>query len=218
MDFQMRNTTFISSMVLSVACVSAANAGVVDPFTVASSATDDAGGTPTVTPITGGLWDTRVTYVHYRPTWATASMIVDAVSNAATFQVTRVGAANTSTYQTAALEYFNVAGVTDVSNFTSLTFNYTSTFSSLVFKIDLGGKIATKTISASAGGTFTLNASELVASDDPADYMNLSFRQSASNASGTFTLTNLVANGIPAPGAIALLGAAGLIGGRRRRA
>jgi hypothetical protein len=144
-------------------------------------------------------------------------MIVDADSNAATFQVTRVGAANASTYQYAQLEYYNEVGVTDVSNFTSLTFNYTSTFSSWEFFIDLGGKIATKTISASAGGTFTLNASELTVDGAPGEYMNLAFRQSNSNASGTFTLTNLVANGIPAPGAIALLGAAGLIGARRRR-
>jgi hypothetical protein len=43
------------------------------------------------------------------------------------------------------------------------------------------------------------------------------FRQ-GSNASGTLTVTNLSANGVPAPGAIALLGAAGLIGARRRRA
>ena len=50
--------------------------------------------------------------------------------------------------------------------------------------------------------------------------VNIEFIRSGSNASGSLTITNLVANGasIPAPGAIALLGAAGLIGGRRRRA
>jgi hypothetical protein len=219
MDFHMRNTTFISSVVLAVACVSAANAGVVDPFTVASSATDGSGEV-TVTPITGGLWDTRYTSVSYRTNItnrATASMVVDASTNAATFTVTRVNAANFQNDQSGALEYDNNAGITDVSNFTSLTFNYTSTFAALLFEIDLGGKIATKTISASAGGTFTLLASELSAGGSPGGYMNLVFRQDNSNASGTFTMTNLVANGIPAPGAIALLGAAGLIGARRRR-
>jgi len=218
----MRNTTFISSMVLSVACVSAANAGVVDPFTVASSATVDSD--TTVTLITGGLWDTRYTTVEYRtdpgvgPNKATASLVVDAFTNAATFTVTRVGGASNTHDQRGALEYDNNAGVTDVSNFTSLTFNYTSTFSALLIEIDLGGKIASKTISASAGGTFTLLASELTVDGDPGSYLNLVFRRDNSNASGTFTMTNLVANGIPAPGAIALLGAAGLIGGRRRRA
>ena len=217
----MRTQTFISSMVLSVACVSAANAAVVDPFTVASSATDG-NGTVTETPITGGLWDTRYSRVEYRTNVtnrATASLVVDASTNAATFTVTRVGLANNQNDQSGALEYDNNAGVTDVSNFTSLTFNYTSTFSALLFEIDLGGKIATKTISASAGGTFTLLASELVASGDPSGYMNLVFRQDNSNASGTFTMTNLVANGIsvPAPGAAALIGLAGLVASRRRR-
>jgi hypothetical protein len=216
MDFHMRNTTFISSMVLSVACVSAANAGVVDPFTVGSSATDS-NGDYVETPITGGLWDTRATSVFYKTFNASASLVVDASTNAVTFEVTRVGSANTSNNQNAALEYFNYAGVTDISNFTSLTFNYTSTFSSLRLDINLGGKEANnKTISASAGGTFTLTAAELVGAFN-GDYLNLAFTRASSNASGTFTLTNLVANGIPAPGAIALLGAAGLIGARRRR-
>ena len=216
MDFHMRNTTFISSMVLSVACVSAANAGVVDPFTVASSATDGAG-TVTETPITGGLWDTRYTSVQYRTNItnrATASLVVDASTNAATFTVTRVNAASSQSDQRGELAY--EGGTPDVSNFTSLTFNYTSTFSALQFDIDLGGKTATKTISASAGGTFTLTAAELNGAFN-GSYMNLLFTQNNSNATNTFTMTNLVANGIPAPGAVALLGAAGLIGARRRR-
>jgi MYXO-CTERM domain-containing protein len=115
-----------------------------------------------------------------------------------------------------ALEY---EGATDVSNFTSLTFNYTSTFAALLFEIDLGGKIATKTISASAGGTFTLTAAELTGAFNGQGYMNLVFTQNNSNASNTFTMTNLVANGIsvPAPGAAALIGLAGLVASRRRR-
>ena len=214
----MRTQTFISSMVLSVACVSAANAAVVDPFTVASSATDG-NGTVTETPITGGLWDTRYSRVEYRTNVtnrATASLVVDASTNAATFTVTRVNAANNQNDQSGALEY---DGTTDVSNFTSLTFNYTSTFSALLFEIDLGGKTATKTISASAGGTFTLTAAELNEAFNGVSYMNLVFRQDNSNANGTFTMTNLVANGIsiPAPGAAALIGLAGLVASRRRR-
>ena len=214
----MRTQTFISSMVLSVACVSAANAAVVDPFTVASSDTDGAG-TQTQTPITGGLWDTRYSKVDYRTNItnrATASLVVDASTNAATFTVTRVGLANNQNDQSCELAY---EGTTDVSNFTSLTFNYTSTFSALLFEIDLGGKTATKTISASAGGTFTLTAAELNEAFNGVSYMNLVFRQDNSNANGTFTMTNLVANGIsiPAPGAAALIGLAGLVATRRRR-
>ena len=215
MDFHMRNTTFISSMVLSVACVSAANAGVVDPFTVGSTVTDP-DGIAVETSITGGLWDSRATSVLVNPTKTSASIDVNATTNALTFAVTRL-VANTQSQQ-AEINYNNVAAAANnLSNFTSLTFDYSSTFASLLLYIDLGGKIATKTISASAGGTFTLNANELGGAFT-GDYLILQFNRYNSNASGSFTMTNLVANGIPAPGAIALLGAAGLVGGRRRRA
>jgi hypothetical protein len=132
-----------------------------------------------------------------------------------TCQITRVGNPNTSNGQNFALEYFNTAGVTDVSNFTSLTFDYSSTFSSLRLDIDLGGKSVTKTLSQTSGGTFTLNASELNGEFN-GDYLNLQFTRFNSNASGTFTMTNLVANGVPAPGAAALVGLAGLMARRRR--
>jgi MYXO-CTERM domain-containing protein len=49
--------------------------------------------------------------------------------------------------------------------------------------------------------------------------LTIEFVRSGSNASGSLTITNLVANGasIPAPGAAALIGLAGLVGSRRRR-
>ena len=200
-------------MVLSVACVSAANAGVVDPFTVGSTVTDP-DGIAVETSITGGLWDTRYTSVLVNPTKTSASIDVNATTNALTFAVTRLSASNQS--QQAEIQYNNVtAAANNLSNFTSLTFDYSSTFSSLSLYIDLGGKVVTKTL-ASAGSTFTLNANELGGAFT-GDYLILQFTRSNSNASGSFTMTNLVANGIPAPGAVALLGAAGLIGGRRRR-
>ncbi len=214
---KMRNNLLVglSSALAAVAVAGSAMAAVVDPFTVASSATNG-NGTYVETPITGGLWDTRSTNVFYKSFNAAVSLVVDASTNAVTFAITRVGNPNSSNNQNAALEYFNYAGVTDLSNFTSLTFNYTSTFSSLRLDINLGGKEAiNKTISASAGGTFTLTAAELVGAFN-GDYLNLAFTQERSNASGTFTMTNLVANGVPAPGAAALVGLAGLMARRRR--
>ena len=202
-------------MVLSVACVSAANAGVVDPFTVGSTVTDP-DGIAVETSITGGLWDTRATSVLVNPTKTSASIDVNATTNALTFAVTPLSANNQS--QQAEISYFNVAAAANnLSNFTSLTFDYSSTFASLLLYIDLGGKVVTKTLTSSAGSTFTLNANELGGAFT-GDYLILQFNRYNSNANGTFTMTNLVANGIPAPGAIALLGAAGLVGGRRRRA
>ena len=212
----MRNNLLLglSSVVATVAVAGSAMAAVVDPFTVASSATDG-NGTSVETPITGGLWDTRATSVFYKSFNAAVSLVVDSSTNAVTCQITRVGNPNTSNGQNFALEYFNTAGVTDVSNFTSLTFDYSSTFSSLRLDIDLGGKSVTKTLSQTSGGTFTLNASELNGEFN-GDYLNLQFTRFNSNASGTFTMTNLVANGVPAPGAAALVGLAGLMARRRR--
>ena len=51
----MRNKTLISSMVLSVACVSAANAGVVDPFTTTQTPPPYG----TFVDITGGIFNQR---------------------------------------------------------------------------------------------------------------------------------------------------------------
>ena len=55
----MRTQTFISSMVLSVACVSAANAGVVDPFTAAQTAIGTTAALANFMDITGGLFEQR---------------------------------------------------------------------------------------------------------------------------------------------------------------
>ena len=216
MDFHMRNTTFISSMVLSVACVSAANAGVVDPFTEGSTVSNPDGNF-VETPITGGLWDTRSTYVAYTTSNASVSLVVNAITNAATATINQVGTTSTSRSQEFAIEYLNYAGATDVSNFTSLTFDYTSTMA-LTLAVNVGGKTVYNLALAAAvgGGTFSMNASVLSGTVD-GSYLNLLFSRLNSNASGSFTMTNLVANGIPAPGAVALLGAAGLIGARRRR-
>ncbi len=179
------------------------------------SSTPDGNGTDVETSITGGLWDTRATSVIVNPTKTSASLDVNAITNALTFAVTRI-VSNTQS-QSAQVQYYNLtATANNLSNFTSLTFDYSSTFASLEVYIDLGGKIATKTLS-SAGTTFTLNANELGGASFTGDNLIIQFIRRNSNANGSFTMTNLVANGIPAPGAIALLGAAGLIGARRRR-
>ena len=70
MEFQMRNKTFISSMVLSVACVSAANAAVtpgfvsIDDFQIASTANGSATWNDVLTDDFGayGAAEERMTY------------------------------------------------------------------------------------------------------------------------------------------------------------
>jgi len=232
---QMRNKAFISSMVLSVACVSAANATVVydtiDPFTTpasASASTSTSSGAVNSV-LTGTLWEARSIQTRTSSTSrATTTMTIG--SGSMVFGVTQVGSANTaiSTNQKASLDYYTPVGsesYPDFTNFTSLDFNYVSTLAgNLKCKIrlsDAGNFEVEKTISVGSGlmsftladfGGITMNAEAM-------GPLFIEFVRSGSNAAGSLTITNLVANGasIPAPGALALLGAAGLVGARRRR-
>jgi MYXO-CTERM domain-containing protein len=236
----MHNTTFISSMVLSVACVSAANATVVyntiDPFTEsASTNTVNAvtGVNSTLSPsvsslLTGTLWDVRSIRARTTHT-ARASASVSIGSSSAVFGVTQVGALNTQTLtqQNGYLDYFTAnSQYPDFTNFTSLDFNYTSNFTgTLECRVSLTDAVnypVVKTMSVGSGSmSFTLaDFGGIALNQEAMGPLTIEFRRSGSNASGSLTITNLVANGasIPAPGALALLGAAGLVGARRRRA
>jgi MYXO-CTERM domain-containing protein len=143
------------------------------------------------------------------------------------FGVTQVGSASTAVnnVQRANLDYNSIDQFPDFTNFTSLDFNYVSTLTGnlkcIIRFADAANWAVEKTMSGSSGlmsftladfGGITMNAEAM-------GPVSIEFVRSGSNASGSLTITNLVANGasIPAPGAIALLGAAGLIGGRRRR-
>jgi MYXO-CTERM domain-containing protein len=144
------------------------------------------------------------------------------------FGVTQVGSASTAVnnVQRASLDYNSIDQFPDFTNFTSLDFNYVSTLTGnlkcIIRLSDAANWAVEKTMSGSSGlmsftladfGGITMNAEAM-------GPVSIEFVRSGSNASGSLTITNLVANGasIPAPGAIALLGAAGLVGARRRRA
>ena len=230
----MRFNSLVPSMVLSVACVSAANATVVyntiDPFTTpasASASTSTLSGSVN-TDLTGTLWNlrsisTRTTSISRATTTATIG------SGSMVFGVTQVGSASTAVnnVQRASLDYNSIDQFPDFTNFTSLDFNYVSTLTGnlkcIIRLSDAANWAVEKTMSGSSGlMSFTLADFGGI---DPlniaaAGPVSIEFVRSGSNASGSLTITHLVANGasIPAPGAIALLGAAGLVGGRRRRA
>jgi hypothetical protein len=228
----MRNKTFFSSVVLSVACVSVANAAVVydtiDPFTDAasdSSATAPNGVTST---LTGSIYESR--FMRTRTSSSASSSSITIGSGSMVFGVTRVGAASTSSgvNQTAEFDYFPdyTNGLyPNFTNFTSITFNFASNFDGILkckisFFDAVNGPVEKTMTGASGSMTFSLADFGGFGENTAAmDAMNITFTRSGSNASGSLTITNLVANGasIPAPGAIALLGAAGLVGSRRRR-
>ena len=232
-DFQMRNTTFISSMVLSVACVSAANAAVVydtiDPFTEPASATTGTGVSSgyVASVLTGTLWDGRsIRTTTTSASRASASMTIG--SGSAVFGVTKEGSTNTqnSTQQKGFLDYYSTIGdgpYPDFTLFTSLDFNYVSTLDgTLKCRIELmdAGNVVEKTMGASGLMSFTMaDFGGIPLNIEAMGNLTIEFIRTGSNASGSLTITNLVANGasIPAPGAAALIGLAGLVGSRRRR-
>ena len=228
----MRNTAFISSMVLSVACVSAANATVVyntiDPFTTTTSPATVTNATSgyTYSTLSGTLWDNRaIKTLTSSSARATTAMTIGAGSML--FSVTRVGTANTATgtYQKALLDYDTLIGqYPDFTNFTSFDFNYVSDLAGdlkCTITFAGAGNAVEKTMSGASGlMSFTLADFGGIDLTNTGGPLNIEFNRSGSNASGSLTITNLVATGasIPAPGAVALLGAAGLMGARRRRA
>ena len=229
----MRTQTFISSMVLSVACVSAANAAVVydtiDPFTEPASATTGSGTSSgnVDSVLTGTLWDYRaIKTMTNSSTRATTAMTIGAGSML--FSVTRVGTANTATgtNQKALLDYDTLIGqYPDFTNFTSFDFNYVSDLAGVLKCIirlsDAGNWAVEKTMSGASGSmSFTLaDFGGITMNQEAMGPLTIEFVRSGSNASGSLTITNLVANGasIPAPGAAALIGLAGMVAGRRRR-
>ena len=229
----MRNTTFISSMVgiaAAVAVAGSATAGVVDPFTNTSSVSNGVNNTyaSAISAVTGGLWDTRTINASTLNT-SNATTQVSVSGGSSVLAVTRVGSAVTSgTSQKGKLVYTMSGGAgPDFTNFTSLQFDYSSTLGgSIGVRVYLAGMTSGSFFQsslASASGTLTFNAADFAL--DPllagnVSTLTIEFFRTGSNATGALTVSNLVANGavIPAPGAIALLGAAGLIGTRRRRA
>jgi hypothetical protein len=203
MEFQMRNKTFISSMVLSVACISAANAGVVD--TLANSQTTY----NTFTGITGGLFNQRQLIKSGGGSGSVASGSMNFVPNSANMPAFGLG------YEQADGSSIDLSGVTSMSF--SITVGGGAYNLFWVIKDSTGKAIDYEVTGVSSGiVTFTFPGS----GDPGFNYasvteMQVTFGQGSSS---TGVLSNFNFTAVPAPGALALLGAAGLIGARRRRA
>ena len=268
----MRNSTFISSMVLSVACVSAANASVtppgfvsIDDFQISSTAdgsvNPSAGGAFTDAPGAYGAAGLRQTYGGGRnnggttgQAWATTAI----GSGAMTMSYGGV-AASVSTgsqdYKWVNKSSWNFGYITDqpgqpavqtaqalfatsttwdwssgtnfsfdISGFTTGGVSTYNTPLLRMFVYDQVGNFSGVQV-ALADGHVDVNFSQFAGIDfSQLDYVAFQFENTYTTAlpkntsgipTGSLTITNF--GYVPAPGAVALLGAGGLIGARRRR-
>jgi len=290
----MRNTTFIASMVLSVACVSAANAGVIpgfvsiDDFSIEDSVSPTTNGGYTYSAGSSSLQDPYVSQAYGA---ATSRNLLGASRNSNGFKSGSVSVANQSmtmsyggTPTTGSTRWYNSAN-SEADPASTVSYSpYSETFYSYQtstaiwgafgggtafgghidmsgiteFSFDLSAYATTGTlntpkmylrlltwdasendyvqgvheIATLGNGHVDVAASNFAGQDFSAVYQvelvftnttvgttGLNFLNAGvAPPTGTVTVSNFGFNAVPAPGALALLGAAGLIGARRRRA
>jgi uncharacterized protein (TIGR03382 family) len=212
MDFHMRNTTFISSMAgiaAAVAVAGSASAAVAfDSFTVLQTNTDVAvaWASPAASQPIFGASGTRLAFA-YDNGPGTPSVSVGATT--ATFSTSSQGGAG----------LFYSGSAQDLTGYT-FSFNLNMTGAQSAFEVDFGiadGTYAQYFANYTTAGTYTIDLST-VPFNGAFDFTAITdiTISLSSGAAGSVTVSNFTYT--PAPGALALLGVAGLAGGRRRRA
>jgi len=219
MEFQMRNKTFISSMVgvaAAVAVAGSANAGVVDPFTTAEPFSTNSGDW---LPISGALFNERDAV---RTNGSSGSidnlgnLIFTAASGSTNFLGLNYQMSGGATKDLSSIAAMSIAlsGLNKIGAATGITFS--------LYMADETEKFLTSNQALSANGVSTFNfASATVdAGFDLTKVKTMTLEITSVGGAGSVsgTLSNFSYTAVPAPGALALLGAAGLFGARRRRA
>jgi hypothetical protein len=230
----MRNKTFISSMVgiaAAVAVAGSANAAVVSlwnfsDFTIGTTPTGTTGGSGATN---GG--NTGTVAGNPLPNWSTTLLRTQTsmTGSGGKVNVTLGGSSS------AKAEFTFQGGLVNLTGATSFEMNFTnfsgqSTQTALDIS-DVNGKLAfmNSTIFVDSVGNVSIPTSSNWNTDSGFDwsqvsYVNLSFTRNTTSVNAnliasSFSFDSFNAVGVvPAPGAIALLGAAGLVGARRRRA
>jgi MYXO-CTERM domain-containing protein len=195
-----------------VACVSAANAGVVDPFTNAETAYATSAAQP-ATPVTGGLFNQRNIYKGGGGSGDVSGGFVNFVPS------------STGTNPAFWMVYTQANGSSiDLSGITSMSFDIIAggdAYSLFWIITDSTNNAIDLEITGSLGVTTGAVTFTFPGSGDPGfNYasvkkMEVVFRNGDSTSTGQLSNFNYTA--VPAPGALALLGVAGIVGARRRR-
>jgi hypothetical protein len=227
MEFQMRNKTFISSMVgvaAAVAVAGSANAGVVDPFTTNQSFGNDS--SSGFVSITGGLFNERNAF----KSASAGGAGVRASSNDVAFTTNRANFGLVGlTYQMAGGSSNDLSLITGMSiALSALNLSNGATGVSFYWQaidVNSNSMYASQNLSSNGTSTFDFAAATKDVGFDLTNVttLQLSVTQiggptSGSTISVSGTLSNFSYTAVPAPGALAILGAAGLVGARRRRA
>jgi hypothetical protein len=255
MEFQMRNKTFISSMVgiaAAAAVAGSANAGIVDNFNRSlanTSPTLQNTTTITVTQPGAGFGFSRNNTGLTGTAFPNRSTTMQSLGSSATMtgngsaafvlgRATSGGASatNEAGFGAMTLDYSDSNAFVDLTGTTSFSINvgsYTGGATNWTLNVgmdsqsefDGGGMQLVLTNSAIVNGVLTFNVADMVQDGTinwaKVDGINLGVKRAewgAANSTVSFSLSNFQYNVVPAPGALALLGAAGLVGARRRRA
>jgi hypothetical protein len=238
MEVQMRNKTFISSMVgvaAAVAVAGSANAAilpnVVDPFTVTQSLSTTSSGLSKVT-ITGALFDKRDAVRNNKAGGAgvngTTNNVGFTLSNPLNSFVgldyTMSGAATKDLSSIAEVSIvlsdlvLNVPGGTAATGVEISVFLFDSAYNRL-YASDTRSTNGTSIFNlASAGRDVGFDLTKVAMLSLLVTQVGGSTSSSYTTTSSSGTLSNFSYTAVPAPGALALLGAAGIVGARRRRA
>jgi hypothetical protein len=226
MEFQMRNKTFISSMVgiaAAVAVAGSANAGiatnVVDPFTTPETFGTNSGNWLT---ISGALFNERFGVA----VGASSSGSIDNSGNV-NFTVP------SGNGRIVSLNYQMSGGATkDLSSIAAMSIalsglNKSGAATGITFSLYMADETekflsSNQALSANGVSTFNFASATVDAGFDLTKVKTMTLEiyyagAGAGAGSSSGTLSNFSYTAVPAPGALALLGAAGLVGARRRR-
>jgi MYXO-CTERM domain-containing protein len=221
------NLLGMCSAVAAVAVAGSAGAGVVDPFTTTQSFSGAS--TNSFTNITGGLFGQR----EARRVNVAGGDGVNGTSNNVAFTLARAG----TSPSTAALNYRNSSGTQNLSSLAGMSIALSDlvlnlntpaatgvTFTWYLYDVADNEMSASQTLFANGTSVFDFAAATTDVGFDLTQVALLSVQvsqfggsTSGSTVSVSGTLSNFSYTAVPAPGALALLGAAGLVGARRRR-
>ena len=218
----MRNKTFISSMVgiaAAVAAAGSASAGFIDAFTVAGMGVNPQPGSPFQWRSFGGVGTAAVDATTNTLAMSRAAgqqLLVQWSNDSPNEGVTPGTGLNWTGLQSISFTINTTTGGALDLTVASRDANDSATNRRLRWQnFTIGTGITNVTLnvgSAYGGGTFEQNANF--------DVSAVNFVSLRSFGTGSFSaeVTNFQYNMVPAPGAVALLGVAGLVGARRRRA